>query len=135
MPEVHPLKKAGCTKPLLTAAARVADMHTSIAAQLHTYSCPTCSSQQNTSSYFPRLSSIAASIMTRCRRDSAIATPDFEYDALPAGDFFRVLVLHPGHGKEAIRCHLEIQSHRRLRSKKYEAISYVWGKFNDTVPI
>ncbi|CAG5156179.1 uncharacterized protein ALTATR162_LOCUS4026 [Alternaria atra] len=56
------------------------------------------------------------------------------YEPLPAGEFIRVLKLHPGDTEYDIECSLEVMD---IESSKgsYEAISYVWGDANDTVDV
>jgi hypothetical protein len=69
----------------------------------------------------------------RSKKKSKTERPPSIYEPLPEGGFIRVLVLQPGICDDEIVCHLEIQSYES--SKKYSAISYVWGDHNVTVNI
>jgi hypothetical protein len=50
----------------------------------------------------------------------------FKYHRLPTMDHIRILILEPGEGNDAIRCHMKTLSIDAAEGE-YEAISYVWG--------
>lgn len=54
------------------------------------------------------------------------------YKPLPRGNYFRILILHPGDYDDDVKCGLSVQTHRRARNK-YAAVSYVWGDPGDVV--
>ena len=54
--------------------------------------------------------------------------PEYKYEALPTGDYFRVLVLEPSVGEDPLVASLRTADLRRgLHQNRFEAISYIWG--------
>ncbi|KAK3942686.1 heterokaryon incompatibility protein-domain-containing protein, partial [Diplogelasinospora grovesii] len=55
-------------------------------------------------------------------------SPEYKYEPLPEGDYFRLLKLEPGTGEDPLVASLRpAQLRREAHEDRFEAISYVWG--------
>ena len=58
---------------------------------------------------------------------AAIQVPEYQYDALPNGQFIRMLTLHPGALDDPLEGKLEEHNTTSPENENYESLSYVWG--------